>query len=649
MFEQDQNFHNTAAPSTAAGSGNDKNRMTNLAKEEDRISQLPDGIRVIILSMLNPVEAATTCVLSKRWQYLWTHVQVLNFYFPNMMRNMEKDLFCDLRTDTDKYIHWVNQVIRLHQGRHITDFKVFFPLTGGEERFCDIDEWFSFAIRKSVQRLEINLRGSTLLEEGFERDEDGFFPVVPWPYTLADKVSSLVKSPCGLSCIKSLTQLSLTSINVTGELVEHFLSNCPLLLGLRVCFSERLVNLRVVGHLLCLKFLEISRCPRLKNLDIYAPNLASLVCLGLERSTRVLLRHAPLLVDLTVAHPEGFLNALPASHFSQLESLTLSFDFPWDTSAPPLFPELTNLKNLTFAGYAKEEHSFLDWTSLIERAPFLRTFTLQTLLPFSSKDLRRTHSDLQVAGLKKVGDEGVALGAEAGADKVIGIGVALQVALAINLTDNHRYADGLGSKGPKGLAGDAFLLTAFAVGDASLAVSVLVEPTTVACDELNLCDAFPHLSRENPNILPSKIDCNQFFELWRWSVLVDAQQHSLTQSSGFSLLCSTKVTDVTYEHRLMSRKRIRTQVRIKPTQRRLHRCLEVVKFVGNIDFELLVYFFQHAVPLKTIIVDRRHPSLEPWQEFEEDESSMELRNHGWALEVQLTPIPPKKIELVICP
>lgn len=96
---------------------------------------------------------------------------------------------------------------------------------------------------------------------------------------------------------------------------------------------------------------------------------------------------------------------------------------------------------------------------------------------------------------------------------------------------------------------------------------------------------------------------------------------------------------------LMPPKRIRTQIQTKPTERRLHRCLEVVKFVGNIDSELLVYFFQHAVALKTIIVDCRPLVLEPWQEFEEDKNSMELRNHALELKAQLFP----KIDVVIRP
>ncbi|KAH7846285.1 hypothetical protein Vadar_012170 [Vaccinium darrowii] len=449
--------------------------MKTLVEEEDRISQLPNDILVNILSLVNIVEAASTCILSKRWQYMWTHVNALNFYSPKMVRAIEKVSKDVTYVRTDEYVDLVNRVMQLHQGPCITNFIVFFLMTGREFR-CDIDEWFSFAIRKSVQRLEFNLSGSTLLGGRTERNIVGFTRVVPLPnklYSLTDKVYSLVKSPYGLSCMQSLTQLSLTCVNVTGELIERFLSNCPLLLGLRVCFSQCLVNLKVAGPSLCLKFLEISRCPLLDTVDIYAPNLASLICLGLEKWTRVLVRHAPLLADLTVeCHGPhgGFLNDMLASCFWQLESLTLSFDFGRDTFTPPPLPEFTNLKNLTFTGFANEEDSFLDWTCLIERSPVLLTFTLK----------------------------------------------------------------------------------------------------------------------------------------------------------------------------LMSPKRIRRQIQNRTTESRLHRCLEVVTFVGNIDFELLHCALQHAGGLRTIIVDCRPPSLEPWQEFKENDSSMELRNHALNLKRQL----PSQVDVV---
>ncbi|KAK7389222.1 hypothetical protein VNO78_24058 [Psophocarpus tetragonolobus] len=58
--------------------------------EGDLISQLPDGIPVAILSKLPITDAARTCILSRKWRYMWTFflgawnlvkVQKLELYF----------------------------------------------------------------------------------------------------------------------------------------------------------------------------------------------------------------------------------------------------------------------------------------------------------------------------------------------------------------------------------------------------------------------------------------------------------------------------------------------------------------------------------------------------------------------------------------
>ncbi|KAK4719222.1 hypothetical protein R3W88_017560 [Solanum pinnatisectum] len=45
----------------------------------DWISQLPDSVIVQILSLLTVTDACKTTILSKRWQYLWTYIDSLNF------------------------------------------------------------------------------------------------------------------------------------------------------------------------------------------------------------------------------------------------------------------------------------------------------------------------------------------------------------------------------------------------------------------------------------------------------------------------------------------------------------------------------------------------------------------------------------------
>lgn len=48
-------------------------------KEMDRISNLPDFILHEILSFLPRKDAAITCVLSKRWNFIWDSFPIFEF------------------------------------------------------------------------------------------------------------------------------------------------------------------------------------------------------------------------------------------------------------------------------------------------------------------------------------------------------------------------------------------------------------------------------------------------------------------------------------------------------------------------------------------------------------------------------------------
>jgi len=43
-------------------------------ENEDRLSDLPDGVILHILSFLNTKHVVRTCVLSKRWEHLWKRI-----------------------------------------------------------------------------------------------------------------------------------------------------------------------------------------------------------------------------------------------------------------------------------------------------------------------------------------------------------------------------------------------------------------------------------------------------------------------------------------------------------------------------------------------------------------------------------------------
>ena len=127
--------------------------------------------------------------------------------------------------------------------------------------------------------------------------------------------------------LNSLVQLRLCCVEVTREVLECFLSACPLLEFLSVLDSH-VMKFKISRPSLKLKQLEITYCT-LTSLDIYAVNLMSFKYVG--NHDYISLKHTPPLVN---AHFGGtYASYIIKSFFqfqsylSQLETLVLDLRF----------------------------------------------------------------------------------------------------------------------------------------------------------------------------------------------------------------------------------------------------------------------------------------------------------------------------------
>lgn len=123
----------------------------------------------------------------------------------------------------------------------------------------------------------------------------------------------------------STTQTYIVELLAPFYLTVHFLSTC-------VCIrssSEKYV-LKVVGPSLRLKFLQISDCPSVVKIEIFAPNLVSFIYDGKgPYRTGIVMKHAPSLVMLSLAEPGDCISKAfrsVSSCFSRLQTLSLRID-----------------------------------------------------------------------------------------------------------------------------------------------------------------------------------------------------------------------------------------------------------------------------------------------------------------------------------
>ncbi|KAK8509297.1 hypothetical protein V6N13_062346 [Hibiscus sabdariffa] len=99
-----------------------------------------------------------------------------------------------------------------------------------------------------------------------------------------------------------LTGLCLKHVDVSGRILESFLSNCPLLETLHVSHSEELTDISFYGSSLRLKYLHVSFCNCINSIEVYAPNLVSFEYRGEENIVvHIDLMYVPKLCDVSYA------------------------------------------------------------------------------------------------------------------------------------------------------------------------------------------------------------------------------------------------------------------------------------------------------------------------------------------------------------
>ncbi|KAK4594403.1 hypothetical protein RGQ29_018182 [Quercus rubra] len=344
---------------------------------EDRISQFPDEILVSILSFLTFEEAVRTSVLSHRWKHLWPFFSgSLDFDDPDTMWDIA-DEKKQLKVERNNFVKRVNRILKLHQGSNIDRFRVCFEFNRYSKH--RIDGWIDFAMSKRVKRLELDFTPTWVCKSQMR-------------YTFPHERFTKLESSVGVSCIESLMSLTLMNVRVTGKLLEHLLSNCPLLERLHVSDSDDLVTLKVCGSSLRLKYLHIIRCLEFKSIEIFSPNLESLGLVG--RETEMHVNHAPCLLDVCLGGSKPVNSAICplSSYLSQLQSLILHICiYPNEKLEFLKFQPLTNLRHLKWRVTASDGESLVYLISMVEAAPFLQKFTLELLWskPLIEREFRK--------------------------------------------------------------------------------------------------------------------------------------------------------------------------------------------------------------------------------------------------------------------
>lgn len=282
---------------------------------QDYISSMPNDILVSILCQLPLKDAVCTSALSSRWRYLWTNVTGLDFDADDKLNKIAAEPR-SRSSERSKYINWVNRVLRKHGGVTLGTFRICFDFDKNSK--VAIDKWLKLGMTKMAQKIELDLleNGETLRHPS----RNYTFPYKSLRKIMASSKRRSCPSKQGLSLgpimgLKILKVLCLKSVNVNDEALQFLLSNCPVLECLSIHGSGDLVDVKITGKSLALKFFEMVFCLGIKSIEIYDVNLVSFIYLGAKID--LFISNVPKLDEVSIG--QGYFG-LEKNIFGQLSS-----------------------------------------------------------------------------------------------------------------------------------------------------------------------------------------------------------------------------------------------------------------------------------------------------------------------------------------
>ncbi|CAJ2663832.1 unnamed protein product [Trifolium pratense] len=206
---------------------------------QDRISNLPDGLRSHVLSFLPTKTTVQTSILSKKWHHIWKHQSVL--YFTEFTEDYH--LYEDKQSDEQfkSFVVMVNSVLNLlHNPRAIRKMTLlllcFYTLFEDKFRQYSVNNWIQSVIGPYLEELHLTL----------VKDRQG--PDFKLPQTLFTSpnlvslslvggisLQKLSSTPVSFPLLKNML-ISIGSAEVLS--VNALLSGCPIIETLDLSFCS---------------------------------------------------------------------------------------------------------------------------------------------------------------------------------------------------------------------------------------------------------------------------------------------------------------------------------------------------------------------------------------------------------------------------
>lgn len=235
---------------------------------------LPEDIWRLIHSLMSMRDAARAACVSRAFQCSWKCHPNLDFSKRTLGLNEKA---CGNDKATRDYASIVDQILKNHAGTGVKKLKFWNAPDYNAKDHYYLDSWLQMAVKPGIEEFTFSLDSrsykykfpSSLISDGngeLIRDLQlhccVFVPTV------------------GLGCLRSLTSFDMCKVSITGNDLEHLLSNSFALERLLLRYCSGLLYVKMPCLLERLSYLKVLSCSKLQVIEIRAPNLSSFIFQG---------------------------------------------------------------------------------------------------------------------------------------------------------------------------------------------------------------------------------------------------------------------------------------------------------------------------------------------------------------------------------
>ncbi|CAL9760888.1 unnamed protein product, partial [Musa acuminata subsp. burmannicoides] len=183
----------------------------------------------------------------------------------------------------EEFVAVVNRILQLHGGNKLERLRLYFcPL---DLFLPDINNWIAFSITKGVEALEMDFSmGFDLAPNQFSNGARFFrLPDHLYPCNSLTHLSLShceVQPPLGFTGFSGLRFLSLADVDITNDVLQFILANCPNLESLILREWLSLESIKLVAENPRLRRLAFIECWNTYQIEISATHLQSFIFYG---------------------------------------------------------------------------------------------------------------------------------------------------------------------------------------------------------------------------------------------------------------------------------------------------------------------------------------------------------------------------------